>query len=222
MWNRNSKRRVMTFFILMALLGLSYSTPSNAQQYIIANKDNTRPELAKQYSSLTNLSALSITKNNGYNEIQWTSIAEQRAQKFFVEYSFDGLRFEPASQVSWLNGVYHYRHQLNDIRPVIYRVRVEGSNNNIYYSKTFKLEGNGIPPVKIYPVNVTGNVINANAELPVERVLIVSADGFQVFAKDLNGQRDYIPIAIPSLKKGIYLITFYGNGWQNTSRFLIS
>ena len=222
MRNKNSNIRLVIAFIAILFFGLIHSTPSEAQQHIIANKDNTRPELGKQYPNLTNLSSLAITRNNGYNEIQWTSIADQREQKFFIEYSFDGLRFEPAGQVSWLNGIYQYRHQLNDTRPVIYRVRVEGLNNGLYYSKAFQLEGNGIASVKIYPVNVTGNVINANAELPVERVMIVSADGFQVFAKDLNGQRDFIPIAIPSLNKGIYLITFYGKGWQSTSRFLIS
>lgn len=215
-------RLAIVFTTLIFIIGIVHSTPAEAQQHIVANKDNTRPELGKQYFGLANLSNMTITKNSGYNEILWTTVAEQASQKFYVEYSFDGIRFEPAGQVSWMNGTYKYRHQLNDTRPIIYRIRVEGLNNNLYYSKTFKLEGNGIPPVEIYPVNVAGNVINANAELPVEKVQIVSANGFQVFAKDLNGQRDFIPIAIPSLKKGIYLITFYGNGWQNTSRFLIS
>ncbi|WP_276503985.1 hypothetical protein [Terrimonas pollutisoli] len=221
MWQKILKGR-MFMLTMVTGLGLIASPFLQAQQHIIANKDNTRPEPGRQYSSLANLSNMAITKNSGYNEIQWTPVAEQTSQKFYVEYSFDGIRFEPAGQVSWMNGTYKYRHQLNDTRPTIYRIRVEGLSNNLYYSKTFKLEGYGIPPVKIYPVNVTGNVINANAGLPVERVMIVSADGFQVFAKDLNGQRDFIPIAIPSLNKGIYLITFYGNGWLNTTRFLIS
>jgi hypothetical protein len=78
-----------------------------------------------------------------------------------------------------------------------------------------------ISPVEVYPTAVTGNVINVNAAWPIERVNIVSSGGSQVFAKDLNGQMHFVPVAIPSLSRGMYWITFYGSGWQSTSKFLV-
>jgi hypothetical protein len=76
-------------------------------------------------------------------------------------------------------------------------------------------------PVEVYPTAVTGNVINVNAAWPMERVNIVSSGGSQVFAKDLNGQMHFVPVAIRSLSRGMYWITFYGSGWQSTSKFLV-
>jgi hypothetical protein len=83
------------------------------------------------------------------------------------------------------------------------------------------LDGVEVSPVKIYPTIVTGSELNATSGFPVERVAIVSNDGQQVFAKDLNGVRDFIPLALPTLNKGLYFITFYGNGWKTTSRFMV-
>jgi hypothetical protein len=39
--------------------------------------------------------------------------------------------------------------------------------------------------------------------------------------KDIGGTAGFTQVAIPALSKGIYLVTFYGNGWQSTERFMI-
>ena len=43
----------------------------------------------------------------------------------------------------------------------------------------------------------------------------------QVMAKDLGGIVGSTEVAIPVLSKGQYLVTFYGNGWQSTEKFMI-
>ena len=50
---------------------------------------------------------------------------------------------------------------------------------------------------------------------------VVALDGKQVMAKDLGGIIGFAQIAIPVLSKGQYLVTFYGNGWQSTEKFMI-
>ena len=79
-----------------------------------------------------------------------------------------------------------------------------------------------VSPITIYPTIITGNTVNVNTSLAVERIVIYSGNGVQVFAKEMNGQRDFIPLVIPSLGKGIYWMTFYGNGWKTTSKFIIA
>jgi hypothetical protein len=73
----------------------------------------------------------------------------------------------------------------------------------------------------LYPTIVEGNTMNLQMYLPVQRINIVSTDGKQVMQKDIGGTAGFTQVALPSLSKGIYLVTFYGNGWQSTERFMI-
>jgi hypothetical protein len=104
---------------------------------------------------------------------------------------------------------------------VLYRLRVEDPLGKRYYSGSTLLAGDEIKPVELYENVVRGNMLKATAHFPVERVIITSAEGTPVFTKDINGQSDFLPIAIPGLGRGIYLVSFYGNGWQSTSKFII-
>jgi hypothetical protein len=222
MWKTVLQQAKATFPLIAGLLfSTSMINYSYGQQYIIANKDNTRPETTRQYDSPARVSAITATKFNGYNEIQWNGALEQNTRKFIVEYSYDGINFQSAGQVISANGIYNLKHYTPDTRPVLYRVRIEELSGKLSYSGNILLKGTEIPPVKIYPTAVTGNIVNANADFPVERIIIVSGDGQQVFAQDLNGASNFIRINIPSLNKGLYLITFYGNGWKSTAKFMI-
>ena len=205
-------------FPLLAGFLFILSSPLYAQQHIIVNKDNTRPETGSQAISAF-VTSLETTRHNGYNEIQWFAVEKDASHKFFIEYSLDGINFLSAGQVLSNTGIYNHKHYIRDARPLFYRVRIEGSAGKSTYSNPIFIDGIGIAPVQIYTTMIQGNIVNANAQLPVEKVTIVSVNGTQVFTKDINGSKDFIPIAIPSLGRGFYFITFYGNGWKSTSRF---
>ncbi len=213
--------RKWNLFLATGFIFVSLSTTLNAQQHIIANKDNTRPETARQYNAF-NLSSFMVIQQNGYNEITWPAASTGVSGKVFVEYSFDGVNYLSAEQVVPTNGIYKYQHYIKDTRPLLYRIRTEDMNGSANYSGVFFPKGTEVSPVQIQNNVVTGNVLNANAQFPVERVTVVYGNGTPQFAKEVNGLKDFISIALPSLNMGVYFITFFGNGWKSTSRFLVS
>jgi hypothetical protein len=223
MWKAVLQPVKATFPMIAGLFSaLVIINPALSQQNIIANKDNTRPEITRQYnSSPARISAFAAIKLNGYNDIQWNAVSEQNTRKFIVEYSYDGINFQSAGEVLAGNGLYELKHYTQDTRPLLYRVRIEELNGRFHYSDLALLDGIALLPVEIYPTVVTGNVMNVNAVFPVERINVISAEGQQMFAKDLNGEKDFFRVNIPSLNKGMYLITFYGNGWKTTSKFIV-
>lgn len=212
--------RKFSIFIATIFFIVINTKPLAAQQHIIINKDNTRPETTRQYDSF-NITDFKVIQQNGYNEVQWMAPANDDGYRFIVEYSYDGVNFISGQRVLSNSGVYNYKHYVKDTRPLLYRVRTEAATGSLTYSGAILPQGISIEPVQIHKNIVSGNVVNVTAQFPVERVLVVSAEGFQQFAKDINGQRDFIPIAIPSLNRGVYFITFYGNGWKSTSRFVV-
>lgn len=215
------KRKTSFFFQLAVLMVFLYAMPLNAQQNIIANKDNTRPESGREFNSF-NLSSFTAIQQNGFNEIQWQVNEEDDISRVFIEYSFDAVNFLPGEQVLANNGIYKYEHLIEDTRPLLYRIRTENITGTTSYSGVIFPKGITVSPVQIQNNIITGNVINASAHFPVERLTIVSGNGLQMFAKDINGLKDFIPVAIPSMNRGIYFITFYGNGWKSTSKFVVS
>jgi hypothetical protein len=147
--------------------------------------------------------------------------ANDDGHRFIVEYSYDGVNFITGPRVMSTSGAYQYKHYVQDSRPLMYRVRTENGTGTLIHSGAILPQGINIEPVQLQKNVVTGNVVNVTAQFPVERVIVTSSQGFQQFAKDINGQRDFIPIALPTLNRGIYFITFFGNGWKSTSRFVI-
>ena len=90
--NTHILHRKKSWFLLIAGFLFSSAMSLNAQQHIINNKDNTRPETSRQYNSF-NISSFTVIQQNGYNEIQWSAPANADGYKFIVEYSFDGVNF---------------------------------------------------------------------------------------------------------------------------------
>jgi hypothetical protein len=207
--------------LTVALFYVGINTkPLSAQQNIVVNKDNTRPETSRQYNSF-NITDFKVIQQNGYNQVQWMAPVNDDGYRFIVEYSYDGVNFISGQRVLSNSSLYNYRHYVKDTRPLLYRVRTESITGSLNYSGAILPQGIPVEPVQIQKNVVSGNVVNVTAQFPVERVTIVSSEGFQQFAKDINGQRDFIPIAIPTLNRGVYFITFFGNGWKTTSRFVV-
>lgn len=217
-------RKVILQFVKATVLIAGFSTLMNAahaQQNIIDKKDETHPELARELSAAARIHSFSAIPLHGYNEIQWSAIAEEDTRRFIVEYSADGINYQTAGEVTPFNGLYRLKHYTLDERTFLYRIRMEKKDGRYFNSSAFLLGGVDARPVKLYPTIVEGNLVNVEMYLPVERINIISMDGKQVLQKTIAGNAGYARITIPSLSKGTYLMTFYGNGWQSTEKFMI-
>jgi hypothetical protein len=214
------KRSTLNIYIaLINCFGLSLS--AYGQQYVIADKDNTHPEITLQTSLPALITRFNVQRTNDYIEVAWATLREQDIRKYIIEYSIDGTDFQSAGEVIVNKGAYAFRHHLADNRPALYRIKMELLNGKYFYSTGAILDGINISPVQIYPTVIQGNTVNVNAYWPVEKINIFSASGQQVFSKDINGEKDYMAIVIPSLGKGIYWMNFYGQGWKTTSKFIV-
>jgi hypothetical protein len=191
------------------------------QQNIIDKKDDTHPEISAQQSLPAKIYQFSATKFNGYNEIKWHAASEEDTKKFIVEYSSDGINFQSAGEVTPIAGMYTLKHHTLDASTFLYRIRMEKKDGRFFNTGSFLLGGIDARPVVLYPTIIENSTVNLQMYLPVHRVNIISTDGKQVMQKDLGGASGFSQISIPVLSKGTYLITFYGNGWQSTEKFMI-
>jgi hypothetical protein len=196
-------------------------SPAFSQQNIIADKDDTHPERTDQRYSPAKINYLKAVRMHGYNEIQWSAIAEEDTRRYIVEYSSDGINYQSAGELTPLRGDYSLKHYTLDTRTFLYRIKIEKKDGHFFNSMNFLLGGVDMAPVKIYPTIVEGNTLNLKITFPVQRMNIISLDGKQVMAKDLGGIVGDTQVAIPALSRGQYLVTFYGNGWQSTEKFMI-
>ncbi len=217
------RKEILQFVKATALIA-GFSTLMNTadgQQNIIDKKDDTHPEISAQQSLPAKIYQFSAVKMHGYNEIKWEAAAEGDTKKFIVEYSSDGINFLSAGEVTPVTGVYTLKHHTLDSRTFLYRIRMEKKDGRFFNTGSFLLGGIDARPVILYPTIVENHSVNLQMYLPVHRVNIISTDGKQVMQKELGGTSGFTQMSVPVLSKGTYLITFYGNGWQSTEKFMI-
>ena len=192
-----------------------------AQQYITQDKNDTRPEITRQFSQAPMISSFIATQQNGYNEIQWTTRLEQDTRKYIVEYSNDGIYYQSAGEALSATGKYLLKHQTFEIVPLLYRLRIEDLEGRSVYSQNILLQGISTSPVKIFPTIISGNTVNVIADFPVEHISVYAGNGQQVFTKAIGGKSESITVVLPSLGKGMYWMHFTGQGWKSTSQFIV-
>ena len=69
---------------------------ASSQQFIIADKDNTHPEIKTRDAEAGFITKLSAERANGYNEISWSAFRENDVRKYIIEYSTNGIDFQSA------------------------------------------------------------------------------------------------------------------------------
>lgn len=216
--------RTTIFFQSRATLLILYIFTSAflyGQQNIIQDKDNTRPEITRQWNAPPMIGSFIAAQHNGYNEIQWTAKLEADTRKFIVEYSTDGIHFQSAGEALSTTGQYLFKHQTFEILPLLYRLRIEDLAGRYTYSQHILLQSVEISPVKIYPTIITGNTVNIIADFPLERINVIAANGQQVFTKEIGGKDQSITLVLPSLGKGVYWVHCLGRGWKTTSQLIV-
>jgi hypothetical protein len=208
-------------YVIILAVALTVSAKAFGQQHIIADKNNTRPEMENLFRDPVGITDFTAVRHNGYNQVRWSAISEKEVRKYILEFTEDGRNYQSAGEVLSNNGVYEIKHQTFSLSPMLYRLKIEAMSGRYQYSAGILVDGADISPVSIYPTIVTGNVINVIAGLPVERVTVVSGSGEQVFTQEMGGRRDNFTVTLPRLAKGMYWISFNGQGWKSTTKFMI-
>jgi hypothetical protein len=161
--------------------------------------------------------------NNGYNEVRWTSVREEDTRKYIVEYSKDGRSYQSAGEVMAGNKMtYELKHPVNEVVPLLYRLKIEDLHGRHFYTRNSLLEGVNLPTVKIFPTIISGSTVSATSYFPVERVMVFNGSGQQVYSQDIGGRSDLLNIPLPALSKGMYFMVFYGRDWKTTEKFIVS
>jgi hypothetical protein len=211
-----------TFPAITGVLLMFFFSSASGQQYVIAQKDVTRPESSVNSSVPAFITSFTAIQMNGYNEISWATTHQQDTRKFIVEYSVDGVNYLSAAETLADRNSYTVKHQIADSRPLIYRIRMEQLTGRYYNTPPFFLDGDAVLPIKIYPTIITGNTVNIRAAWPVERIAIYAGNGAQVMVKEIGGLDASMTIVLPSLARGDYWMTFIGRGgWKITEKFII-
>ncbi len=160
------------------------------------------------------LSNFTVAHFSNYNEVKWTTGAEQNTSRFYIEYSTDGNNYLRAGQVAAsrkANGnTYVFQHHFITTVPTFYRLAVEDNNGLITYSSVVKISPDASDNITIYPTIIRNGILNVSFTQPVITLQLINANGAVVYKKDLKGVSGTTAINLPSLPKGMYYVQVIG------------
>lgn len=168
----------------------------------------------------------SVTPSSGYNDVRWRTTNEQNVSFFDIEFGTDGVTFIQAGRVNANNNPpannYSFHHNITLFTKLFYRLKVTDKNGRVTYSDTVEVNKPFNGTVLIYPNPVRNAKFSLFTDKTVEWVTIYSTDGKQVFSKMLINQSGAIPVDIPHLQTGIYLVRIKLKDAVYTEKVIIS
>lgn len=171
------------------------------------------------------LTQFSGTEKQGYNELKWRTATEQNIDGFIIEYSTNGTDYRSAGEVKATNNAsgsdYLFKHIVTDFSKLFYRLLINESDGKKYYSAVIILGNNSAGSIKVYPTVITNRILQVNSDLNIEKINIYTADGKQVFVKNVNNVNGYFSVPLPYLQKGIYIVRLISKGNEKNQRVII-
>ena len=172
-----------------------------------------------------NLVTFSGNAFQGYNDLKWTTTAEENLDKFVVEYSLDGNTYQVAGEVvasGKSNGSdYSYRHNFNNPDKILYRLRIVDIGGSFHFSPIISLTRTDHGGLRVYPTVITTGMAEVTSGASIERIEIFTTDGKRVMTKNMNGVTGYFRLPLPTLQKGLYMVKFTGRDFQQTEKIMV-
>ena len=163
------------------------------------------------------LLGFSGSRQNGYNELEWQTVAELNTKQFEIEQSNDGRTFIKITAVNAKgngNNNYSIRDYVLYSGKAFYRLKMVDNDARFTYSPIIWIDSRPAH-VGIYP-NPATNVVNiniGNAEILNTNAGIYDANGRLVKTILINSTQQ--PINVQSLSKGVYIIKFANSTAQS-------
>lgn len=161
------------------------------------------------------ISSFSVTPGAGFNTVNWGTASELNTTRFYIEYSTDASSFTRVGAVDASgnnNGhQYNYRHNVSQDGYVYYRLAVEEADGAVSYSNVVRIKSGSIKPVKAYPTIVSnGQQLNIELNRPAQDLQLINTNGAVVLRKNLQGASGTLPLLLPVLPKGVYILRVNG------------
>jgi Secretion system C-terminal sorting domain len=122
----------------------------------------------------------------------------------------DGVNYISAGKINAVNtpaeNNYSFQHVINQFKRIFYKLKITDKDDRSTFSNVVELNKKETAYLKIYPNLVTDNQFSIFSDKPVEQVIIFSAEGKKVFQNRLNNLSGTIPVSLPGLQNGIYIV----------------
>lgn len=168
--------------------------------------------------------------------LDWTTGSEVNSDRFVIERSFDGTRFEVAGEVKAAGNSSSMRQYVyTDFRPtaasnakvVYYRLHMKDLDGSAQYSaiRTVKFDGSESTPTVVYPnpftsdLNITVNALSdGKAQL---RIVDIVGRTVSTQSNEVSKGDNHIMInGLESLQPGVYMIKMNVNGTEITEKVI--
>lgn len=157
-----------------------------------------------------NIRYFTVTAQNGYNDVNWTTAAEINTSRFYIEYGTDGASFTRVGNVPAAgNGSgrsYTYRHNISQQGFVYYRLATEDADGSVSYSNIVRIRSGNAIPIKVYPTISSGGQLTIEVNKPIQELQLINTGGAIVFRKNMQGLSGTLPLLLPALPKGVYVL----------------
>lgn len=165
------------------------------------------------------------TARGTYNELHWTSSDNGQAEKFFIEYSSDGIHFQTAGETpatnNPLNETYSFNHVISSTGRIYYRLQIRNRDGSTSYSVVIVLGNRDQSNIKIYPTIVTDRTIQVNSSSAIDKFTITDIAGRVVYTDNTSGRQGFFTIQIPALTKGVYLVNVLSNRSIQSQKIMV-
>lgn len=160
------------------------------------------------------ISYFTVTAQNGYNDVNWTTAAEINTSRFHIEYGTDGAGFTRVGNVvaggNSGGRSYTYRHNISQDGFVYYRLAIEDADGSVSYSNIVRIRSGNAVPIRIYPTITSNGQLNIEVNKPAQELQLVNTSGAIVYRKNLQGINGNLPLVLPPLPKGVYVLRVGG------------
>lgn len=161
-----------------------------------------------------------------YTHLKWVTASELNVKKYNVEYSSNGQAFASVGSVVALgnatSGNYSFRHPVsNPGQAVFYRLAIEDTDGSVRYSNIVRLTAQS-KTIKIYPTVVSNGLVNISVAIPLKTVQLMNSSGATVFQKNMKGLQGNIPLYLPALPKGVYIMRAVGDDVSVQEKIIIN
>jgi hypothetical protein len=162
--------------------------------------------------------------DQGVARLHWSTASEENNEKFIIERSVDGLKFESAGEIAG-NGNskelinYTYEDLSSYDGTSYYRLKQVDYDGQYEYSKIIVNKCRGEAEIKIYP-NPTEGEVRVTGLASGDRIKILTQMGHLVYSEVVKESSSNFSLG--HLANGIYKITIENENLNYTSQLVIN